>query len=73
METLTRAEVNDLIRQKQGERSLRAFSKSLKLSVAYLSDVLRNNREPGPGILRHFGLKRVKETSVTYVRVGRRR
>jgi transcriptional regulator with XRE-family HTH domain len=52
----------------QGERSLRTLAKELKLSAAYVSDVLRGNREPGPKILAPLHLRRVKTTVIYYVK-----
>lgn len=43
-----------------------AWARAHELSPAYVSDVLRGRREPGPGILRALRLKRV----VSYRRTG---
>jgi hypothetical protein len=67
MASYNRIEVNEMIRRLQGDRSLRGFARDLKLSAAYLSDILRCNREPGPRLLDMLKLKRVKETTVRYV------
>ena len=68
MNTLTRSQVMALIQGKQAGRSLRAFAKELKVSAAYLSDLYRGNRDPGPTILTIFGLKRTKTVVVEYTR-----
>lgn len=68
MVTYDRAQVNEMIRRMQGKRSLRGFAIDLNLSAAYLSDILRCNREPGPQILSRLKLKRIKETTIKYVR-----
>ena len=62
MTTFDRTQVNELIRKKQGKRSLRSFATAIGLSAAYLSDVLRGNREPGPKILGLLKLKRLRTT-----------
>jgi transcriptional regulator with XRE-family HTH domain len=62
METFDRTQVNEMIRKKQGERSLRSFATAIGLSAAYLSDVLRGNREPGPKLLSLLKLKRLRTT-----------
>lgn len=66
MKTLSRDEVNEIIRVRQGERSLRTFAKEVGMSAAYLSDVLRCNREPGPRLLRVLRLDKRKVVTVTY-------
>ena len=58
--------MNEIIRTRQGERSLRTFAKEVGMSAAYLSDVLRCNREPGPRLLRVLRLDRHKIVTVTY-------
>jgi transcriptional regulator with XRE-family HTH domain len=39
--------------------SQKAAAEALGVSAAYLSDVLRGKREPGPKVLRYFGVRRV--------------
>ena len=66
MTTVTREQINDMLRTRQGDRSLRKFAESLGMSVAYLSDILRGNREPGPRILRLLKLRKCKTVTVIY-------
>jgi transcriptional regulator with XRE-family HTH domain len=66
MPTLDKHQVIDLIRKEQGKMSLRDYAKSIEISAAYLSDVLRGNRAPGKKIYEHFGLSREKTVTVTY-------
>ena len=66
---VTRAEINEMIRYRKGKRSLREFAKDIGLSAAYLSDVLRGNREPGPTLLTFLRLTCVREKSVRYLRM----
>ena len=68
MTTFDRIQVNELIRKRQGTRSLRSFATAIGLSAAYLSDVLRGNREPGPRLLSLLRLKRLRTT--VYVRAN---
>jgi transcriptional regulator with XRE-family HTH domain len=63
---LDKQQVIDLIRKEQGRSSLRDYAKSVGISAAYLSDVLRGNRAPGRKIYEHFGLNREKTLTVTY-------
>jgi transcriptional regulator with XRE-family HTH domain len=63
---LDKQQVIDLIRKEQGRSSLRDYAKSVGISAAYLSDVLRGNRAPGKKIYEHFGLSREKTLTVTY-------
>lgn len=62
---LTREDVLAKLRERQGEKSLRAFAAELGLSAPYLSDVYNGRRDPGPSILGLLGLR--KEESVSYV------
>lgn len=66
MQVLTRAQVNSLLRERQGDKSLRKFAEEIDLSAAYLSDVYRGNREPGPKLLRLVKVKRIKKTTIEY-------
>ena len=54
----------DLLRQHQGNSSLRAFGETIGCSAAYLSEVYSGKREPGPLLLNYLGVK--KETKVVY-------
>ena len=69
MGTLTRSQVVDLLRKRQGKKSLRVFGREIGVSAAYLSDVFRGNREPGPTILTLLGIQRTKTTETTYERL----
>ena len=66
MKLVPRSEINEMLRKRQGDRSLREYAKTIDMSVAYLSDVLRGNREPGPRILKMLKLRKRKTTEVTY-------
>jgi transcriptional regulator with XRE-family HTH domain len=55
-----------LLKSRQGEMSLREFSKQVGVSAAYISDLYRGNRFPGPRILRFLGLKRNVKKAVEY-------
>ena len=63
---LNEEQVIAVIRKEQGERSLRQFAQELGISPAYLSDVYRGNRAPGPAILGRLGLVRRTTTSTVY-------
>jgi hypothetical protein len=69
METLDRKQVVEMLRREQGERSLRQFGIAVAMSAAYLSDVIRGNREPGPRILKLLKLRRIKAVSIRYARM----
>lgn len=57
---IAKADVLKLMRKAQGDLSLRSWAASIGISVAYLSDVYRGKREPGPGILARLGLEKVE-------------
>jgi hypothetical protein len=69
MRVLTRTDVVDLLKKRQGNKTLRLLGLELGLSAAYLSDVFRGNREPGPTLLAILGLERTKTTDITYMKV----
>lgn len=58
-------DVIGLMKRKQGNRTMRGFSRDLGLSVAYLSDFYHGRRLPGPKILNHLGMDKV-ETELMY-------
>ncbi len=63
----------DVVKQLQSEQekqklSLRQYAKQLNVSAAYLSDVYRGRRDPGPTLLDYLGLERKIVTTVTYVK-----
>jgi transcriptional regulator with XRE-family HTH domain len=55
---LTREQVLKLLKERQGERSLRQFAIDIGISAAYLSDVYLGKRSVGKKILKHLGLER---------------
>jgi hypothetical protein len=69
MRVLTRTDVVDLLKKRQGNKTLRVLGLELGLSAAYLSDVFHGNREPGPTLLTLLGLERTKTTEITYTKV----
>lgn len=48
--------------------SLRQYADSIGCSAAYISDILRGNRDPGPKVLKALGIDRKVETQITYKR-----
>lgn len=55
-----------MLKREQGDLSLRQFSAVLGVSAPYLSDVYRGYREPGPTILKRYGLAKRRTTTVMY-------
>ena len=53
---VTVADVVRELRRRQAKRTLRAYATALGCSPAYLSDVYRGQRKPGPKLLRALGL-----------------
>lgn len=62
---MTREQVVKLLRKQQGKQSLRAFAAILDVTPAYLSDIYRNRRDPGPKILNLLEID--KQTTTEYV------
>jgi transcriptional regulator with XRE-family HTH domain len=57
------------LKKKQGEKSLRVFGEEIGLSAAYLSDVIRGNRSPGPRLLTLLEVERTRTTETVYKKV----
>lgn len=72
MAVYDREQVIGIIRKLKGKRSLRVFALDMKLSAAYLSDVFRGNRDPGPRLLKPLHLEKIKEVTVRYQRIPKR-
>jgi transcriptional regulator with XRE-family HTH domain len=49
------------LKKRQGKRSQEELAKELRVSGAYLSDVLTRKRAPGPAILEALGIIRRTE------------
>ena len=70
MIAIDREHVNELLKRKQGDRSLRSFAVQIGVSAAYLSDIYRGNREPGPKILKLLKVRKIKTISYRYERAA---
>lgn len=66
MPPMNSEDVRNSLKKFMGGQSLRTFGRGCGLSAAYLSDVLRGNREPGPAILQILELEKVENCRVTY-------
>jgi len=53
-----------LLRAQLSDQSLRSLARKMRISAAYLSDVLTGKMEPGPKILNYLGLERVELPAV---------
>ena len=61
----------DIIRKRQGDDSLRTFAKSLNLSAAYLSEVMRGTRPVGPKLAKLFGYVIIRTTVIRFAKKAR--
>lgn len=68
---LTQLEVLALIQRRIDKAgTLTALAAEWGTSVAYLSDIMRGRRDPGPKILQHFGLSaRRAKPVITYEKI----
>lgn len=64
----TEEEVIELLKKRQGERSLRQFASEENVSAAYISDIYCGRRAPGAKILAILGLKRRVTVKTEYIR-----
>jgi hypothetical protein len=61
MKTYTMQDVRRMVeRQAKKAGSLRAYARQTGCTVAYLSDVLRARRDPGPKVLTPLGLEKIE-------------
>lgn len=67
MVTFNNDQVVQKIRDKQGTMGLREYASSLGITAAYLSDLYKGRREPGPKILKKFKLTKKRITTAVYV------
>lgn len=56
---LTKDQVISMLVARQGNRTQRDLAKELKISQAYLCDVINGRREPGYQILLPLGLRKI--------------
>jgi transcriptional regulator with XRE-family HTH domain len=49
------------LKRRQGGRSMAEFAKEIGCSTAYLSDIYKEQRKPGPKILVYLGLTKKEE------------
>ena len=61
------AEVIELMRTAQGDKSLRTFGEEMGVSAAYISDIYNGRRSPGAKVLKYFGIGKTRQTVVEYV------
>lgn len=57
---MTLDEVLDLLDERVGPVGQTKWAKANRVSQAYVSEVVRGSRKPGPAILSALGLKRVE-------------
>jgi hypothetical protein len=55
-----------LLKKRQGDSSLRALARTIDCSPAYLSDIYKGKRSPGPKILKFLGLVKTVQFKVQY-------
>jgi hypothetical protein len=61
-------DVVEMLKKKQGERSLRQFATDMGISAAYLSDIYKGNRRPGKVVLQNLGLTaRIETVEPVYI------
>lgn len=66
---MTTEEVRALLATAVAEAGgVRAWARGAGVSAAYVSDVLRSRRDPGPSIASHLGLRATRLTQVYFVK-----
>lgn len=64
--TLAEEQVVELIRTRQGEKSLRQFAVEIGISPSYLSDIYLGTRKPGVKCLKYFGIAKTRRVVAEY-------
>jgi hypothetical protein len=62
---MTKDAVVRMLKQKQGNRSLRAFANEVGVTAAYINDIYQGRREPGPAVQRYLRVRR--QVRVEYI------
>jgi hypothetical protein len=68
MASIENHELVDIIRKRQGDRTLRSFAKSLQFQPTYLSEVLNGIRPVGGRLAAEMGYKRVKTVRIRFAK-----
>jgi transcriptional regulator with XRE-family HTH domain len=58
MEALKQPHIVQMLREKMGNMTQRDFAEQIGVSQAYLGDVLKGRRDPGPSILQFLGIEK---------------
>jgi len=63
---MTHEQMVEVLKKHQGTLSLRQFAEKIGFSAAYVSDIMRGNRQAGRGILKKVGMTKTVTVSVSY-------
>jgi hypothetical protein len=69
--TITHQEVIELIRKGQAEKTLREYGAEIGISSSFLSDIYAGTRNPGPKILKYFGIAKTRRVIYEYTWRGK--
>ena len=64
---LTEAEVILLMKETQGERTMRNFAAEIGVSAPYIADIYAGRRSPGIKVLKYFKIGKTRRVIVEYV------
>ena len=68
MAAMNTEDVIEMLKKKQGGRSLRDFARVVNCSHGYLYDLYKGSRDPGNKIMKFLGLKKKRVTETTYAK-----
>ena len=58
MKTIKPAQIPELLRKRQGERTQRELAEELGISPQHLGDLLQGNRMPGKALRKRIGIEK---------------
>jgi transcriptional regulator with XRE-family HTH domain len=67
---MTRDQVVEILKKRQGELSQTKFAQSLGISQGHLNQIYTGRKEPGLSVLSKLGLARKVKRIVTYYRAS---
>jgi transcriptional regulator with XRE-family HTH domain len=67
---MTRDQVVEILKKRQGELSQTAFADTLGISQGHLNQIYTGKKDPGASVLSKLGLRKIVKKSVTYLRAS---
>jgi hypothetical protein len=66
MARMNQEQLLEMLKRKQGKRSLREFAQEIGITPAYLCDIYKGRRQGGAKLLRYFGMEKTVTVTSEY-------